>query len=56
MYPLLDELRKNNTGYRIAGRLTNTDKVMNQTFWLGVYPGMSDGMIDYIVKIIHKFI
>ena len=38
--------------YRVAGELTNTDFIMNNTFWVGVYPGMTDEMIDYMAKII----
>lgn len=34
--------------YRIAGALGNTDKVMNNGFWLGVYPGISESMLDYV--------
>jgi CDP-6-deoxy-D-xylo-4-hexulose-3-dehydrase len=42
--------------YRISGTLTNTDKVMNDSFWLGVYPGMSDSAIDYMAEKIREFI
>lgn len=38
--------------YRVSGDLTNTDIVMNNTFWLGVYPGMSSEMIDYMAEIV----
>lgn len=40
--------------YRIAGGLETTDFIMNHTFWIGVYPGMEDEMIDYMVKIIKE--
>jgi CDP-6-deoxy-D-xylo-4-hexulose-3-dehydrase len=36
--------------YRIAGDLTNTDKIMNDTFWIGVYPGLTEGMLDYVAE------
>jgi len=36
--------------YRVAGDLANTDYVMNNVFWVGVYPGLNDSMIDYIVE------
>jgi CDP-6-deoxy-D-xylo-4-hexulose-3-dehydrase len=36
--------------YRIAGELNNSDLVMNNTFWLGVYPGITEEMIDYMVE------
>jgi CDP-6-deoxy-D-xylo-4-hexulose-3-dehydrase len=35
--------------YRIAGDLTNTDRIMNDTFWIGLYPGLSEEMLDYTV-------
>lgn len=34
--------------YRVSGELTNTDKVMNNTFWIGVYPGLNDAMLDHV--------
>ncbi len=51
-HPCFDEMRKAGSGYRIAGELTNTDRIMNDTFWVGVYPGMTDEMIDYMAKTI----
>jgi CDP-6-deoxy-D-xylo-4-hexulose-3-dehydrase len=36
----------------VVGGLDNTDFVMNNTFWVGVYPGMTDEMIDYMARII----
>ena len=42
-------------GYRIAGELRNTDKVMNDSFWIGVYPGMTEEMIGYTVAQIRDF-
>lgn len=51
-HPCFDEMRESGTGYRIVGQLKNTDRIMNDTFWVGVYPGMTDQMIDYMAKII----
>ena len=43
-------MRETKTGYRVIGQLKNTDIIMNNTFWLGVYPGMTNEMIDYIIE------
>ncbi|MBQ7101319.1 MAG: DegT/DnrJ/EryC1/StrS family aminotransferase, partial [Clostridia bacterium] len=51
-HPCFDEMRKSGEGYRIVGGLENTDRIMNDTFWVGVYPGMTDEMIDYMAKTI----
>lgn len=51
-HPCFDEMRKTGEGYRIVGELTNTDRIMNDTFWVGVYPGMTDEIIDYMAKCI----
>lgn len=51
-HPCFDEMRKSGEGYRIVGSLENTDRVMIDTFWVGVYPGMTDEMIDYMAKTI----
>ncbi len=51
-HPCFDEMRKTGEGYRIVGELANTDRIMNDTFWVGVYPGMTDEMIDYMAECI----
>lgn len=51
-HPCFDEMRASGEGYRIVGTLENTDRIMNDTFWVGVYPGMTDEMIDYMAKTI----
>jgi CDP-6-deoxy-D-xylo-4-hexulose-3-dehydrase len=43
-------MRKTNTGYRVCGSLDNTNRIMKDTFWVGVYPGMTDEKIDYMAK------
>ncbi len=53
-HPCFDLMREENTGYRVVGSLENTDRIMNQTFWVGVYPGMTDEMIDYMAKVIKE--
>lgn len=47
-HPCFDEMRATGEGYRVVGNLTNTDRIMEDTFWIGVYPGMTDEMIDYM--------
>ena len=49
-HPCFDEMRRTGEGYRITGALTETDRIMNDTFWLGVYPGLSDEKIDYMAQ------
>ena len=41
--------------YRIVGDLKNTDTIMNQTFWIGVYPGITGEMIDYMLEVFGRF-
>ena len=50
--PCFDEMRRTGQGYRVVGDLAITDRIMNDTFWVGVYPGMTDEMIDYMVNTI----
>lgn len=51
-HPCFDEMRKSGQGYRVVGNLDNTDRIMRDTFWIGVYPGMTDEMIDYMAQCI----
>ena len=44
-----------NIKYRISGSLKNTDIVMNNFFWIGVYPGITEEKLNYMSKIINKF-
>lgn len=53
-HPCFDEMRTSNTGYRIVGELKNTDRIMMDTFWVGVYPGMTEDMLDYMAEVIHN--
>ncbi|EAI4822126.1 lipopolysaccharide biosynthesis protein RfbH [Campylobacter coli] len=45
-----------NVDYKIIGNLKITDKIMTDSFWIGVYPGMSDEMIDYMILKIREFV
>ena len=45
-HPCFDQMRATGKGYRVAGSLENTDRIMTDTFWIGVYPGMTDAMLD----------
>lgn len=53
-HPCFNEMRKTGEGYRVVGELTNTDKIMYDTFWVGVYQGMTDEKIDYMIKKIYE--
>mgnify|MGYP001835962149 FL=1 len=55
-HPCFDEMRETGTGYRVVGGLDNTDRIMNQAFWVGVYPGMNQEKLDYMVKVIKEFV
>ena len=52
--PCFDEFKASGKGYRVVGDLAVTDRIMNDTFWLGVYPGMTDEKIDYMAKVIKE--
>lgn len=53
-HPCFDDMRKTGMGYRVAGSLHNTDRIMHDTFWVGVYPGMTDQMIDHMAAVIRQ--
>jgi len=42
--------------YKVVGSLKNTDIIMNNTFWIGVYPGLNKKMLDYVVKSFKEFL
>lgn len=54
-HPIFDYLQQN-VDYKVVGELPNTDKIMRDSFWVGVYPGMSDSAINYMVEKIRDFI
>ena len=51
-HPCFDQMRKEQRGYRVVGNLEHTDRIMMDTFWVGVYPGMTDEMIDDMSQVI----
>lgn len=53
-HPCFDELRESGTGFRVAGSLENTDRIMRDTFWVGVYPGMTRDMLEYMAETIKE--
>ena len=42
--------------YKISGSLTNSNKIMNNSFWVGIYPGLNRGHMNYISKVIHQYV
>lgn len=55
-HPCFDEMRSSGKGFRVVGELKNTDYIMNNTFWIGVYPGMTDAMIDRMISVVREAI
>lgn len=53
-HPCFDGMRKEKTGFRIAGKLKNTDRIVEDTFWIGVYPGLTEEMISYMAKLLES--
>lgn len=51
-HPCFDKMRETGEDYRVIGELENTDRIMRDTFWVGVYPGMTDEMVDYMAEVI----
>jgi CDP-6-deoxy-D-xylo-4-hexulose-3-dehydrase len=54
-HPCFDEMRRSKEGYRVVGKLTNTDMVMRNSFWVGVYPGLNKEQLHYIIQSIRDF-
>lgn len=54
-HPMFDSMVKG-SDYRVIGELPNTDKIMNDSFWIGLYPGMGDEAINYMIAIIRTFV
>jgi len=45
-----------NAKYRVSGELTNTDNVMNNTFWIGVQPALTKEMLEFVVSKIETYL
>lgn len=53
-HPCCDDLREQPGSFRVVGDLSTTDYILNNTFWIGVYPGLQSGAIDYMIEKIHE--
>ncbi|MCL4581089.1 dehydratase [Fusobacterium nucleatum YWH7199] len=53
-HPCFDKIRGTDS-YRVISDLENSNKILNDTFWIGVYPGMTKEKLDYMIKIIKKY-
>lgn len=55
-HPCFDEMRERNEGFRVVGSLKNTERIMRDSFWIGVYPGMTKEKLDFMAKSILEFV
>lgn len=55
-HPAFEEMRTSGEGYRVVGELKNTDFIMNNTLWIGVYPGMTEPMLQHMITTIKTFV
>ncbi|MGD9153185.1 MAG: lipopolysaccharide biosynthesis protein RfbH [Gammaproteobacteria bacterium] len=55
-HPCFDQMRKSGKGYRVINELKNTDKIMHDTFWVGVYPGMTPEKINHVLNTFKIFV
>lgn len=53
-HPCFDELHREGKGFRVSGSLSNTDLIMNCSFWFGVYPGMDEARLSRIVSCVDE--
>ncbi|MDD2337056.1 MAG: lipopolysaccharide biosynthesis protein RfbH [Geobacteraceae bacterium] len=49
-HPCFDDMRTNGEGFRVVGSLNNTDRIMRDSFWVGVYPGMTEEILGYMLE------
>lgn len=55
-HPAFDHIRQQPGSYRVVGTLDNTDFIMNNTLWIGVYPGMTPEMLNHMVASVKEFV
>ena len=55
-HPCFNEIRDDEKSYRVIGDLENTNRIMKDSFWIGVYPGMTDEKIDYMIRKIKEVV
>jgi CDP-6-deoxy-D-xylo-4-hexulose-3-dehydrase len=53
-HPCFDAMRRENRGFRISGGMENTDLALNNSFWIGVHPGMTEKALDYAAETIRQ--
>ena len=53
-HPCFDQMRAEGKGYRVIGSLDVTDRIMKDTFWVGVYPGMTEEKLSYMARVIQE--
>ncbi len=53
-HPCFSQMKASGKGYRVAGGLANTDRIMNDSFWIGVYPGLTDEMLNDMAQVIRE--
>jgi CDP-4-dehydro-6-deoxyglucose reductase, E1 len=54
-HPCFDDMRRSGSGYRVVGSLSNTDLIMNTSFWVGVYPGLNEEILSFVADKIEAF-
>jgi len=54
-HPCFDEMRNTDEGFRVTGDLESTERIVNDTFWIGVYPGLTEEMISYIISVFNNY-
>lgn len=55
-HPAFDQMHQTSHSYRVVGTLDNTDFIMNNTLWIGVYPGMTNTMLQYMIETVKEFV